>query len=475
MGAGDPVGVCAVGVVVPPGVALGHALGVLGGRGDDGHVGQLAVVGTSERVQADEIQGVRVHVVSGDHGDDGGRVVRLHEAVVVGSHVGETLGVLVDEGGIGDGVVSGEVAVEDEGGGGSRAGADRGLAGGVVGPVGADGSVLGGEEEHLDGVGETDVEGGGGGGHQGLLRGGLDLLDEDITRGTGHALTLVVGHNGVVGPHLGVVGDSDSGSGGKIAGGGRASGLDEKLGVAAAVGRVHLPDVEEIGKVAEGEEDAHVVVRKRGRGEGHTGIARVEERKREVECPGGKGRGGIDELGDVSDHVVVTHLFAGGGGEGGPEIQVEVIETGGHEVVEGDAALAHKVVHEIGRPGDVLVAQVVGGSTLDLCLTGSRGTGDAGGRDGGNGHTEPGVEEVISGTGNRHGPVVSEIGGSGGTGETDGHLGEPGRAPGLAHKVRGRVLSSIHILLEFIVGRKIDETGRKIRCTILRHSDKIIR
>ena len=458
------------------GVGAGDALGIAGGNGDDGHVGQFAVVGRAERIQADEIQGVGVHVVAGDHGDDRGGVVGLDVAVVIGAHVGETLGVLVDEGGVGDGVVTGEVAVEDEGGGGTGVLAHLGLAGGVVGPVGGDGRVLGGEEEHLDGVGEADVVADGDIGGEALLGSGLHLLDEDITRSTGHALTLVVGDDGVVGPHLGVVGNRHRGGGGEIGGDHHgAGGLDVELGGGGAVGGVHIPDVEEIGEVAEGEEDAHVVVGKRGGGESNTRVPGVEERKGEVEGLGGEDQGGIDELGDVTDHVVVTHLLAGGGRKGGPEIKVEVIETSGDKVVEGDAALAHKVVHEIGRPGDVLVAQVVGGSTLDLCLTGSRGTGDAGGRDGGNGHTEPGVEEVISGTGNRHGPVVSEIGGSGGTGETDGHLGEPGRAPGLAHKVRGRVLSSIHILLEFIVGRKIDETGRKIRCTILRHSDKIIR
>ena len=451
------------------GVGAGYTLGIAGGNGDDGHVGQLAVVGRSERIQADEIQGVGVHVVTGDHGDDGGGVVGLDVAVVVGAHVGETLGVLVDEGGVGDGVVTGEVAVEDEGGGGTGVLAHLGLAGGVVGPVGGDGRVLGGEEEHLDGVGEADVVADGDVGGEALLGSGLHLLDEDITGSTGHALTLVVGHDGVVGPHLGVVGNGDGGGGGEIGGDHHgAGGLDVELGRGGAVGGVHIPDVEEIGEVAEREEDAHVVVGKRGGGESDTRVPGVEEGKGEVEGLGGEDQGGINELGDVTDHVVVTHLLAGGGRKGGPEIKVEVIETSGDKIVEGDAALADKVVHEIGRPGDVLLVQVISLTTLNL-LGAAGGAGHGGGGEGGDGHTKPGVEEVITRTGDGDGPVVTKVGGTRGTGETHGHLGEPGSTARLADKVGRSILTTVHVLFKLIVGSKINEPRRKIRGTILRH------
>ena len=56
-------------------------------------------------------------MVAGDNGDDRGGVVGLDVRIVIGAHIGETLGVLVDEGGIGDGIVTGEVRVQDQTGG----------------------------------------------------------------------------------------------------------------------------------------------------------------------------------------------------------------------------------------------------------------------------------------------------------------------------------------------------------------------
>ena len=469
LGTGEPVEVLAVPDGGGGSVGAGHTLGVTGGHGDDGHVGQLAVVGTSQRVEADKVEGIGVHMVAGDNGDDRGGVVGLDVRIVIGTHIGETLSVLVDEGGVGDGVVTGEIGVEDQTGGRPGVLKHLGLTGGVVGPVGGDGDVLGGEEKHLDGVRETDVKVVGTGGGEGLLRGGLDLLDEDITRSTGHPLTLVVGDNGVVGPHLDVVGDGD-GRGRQIRRHHHGtSGLDVELGGVGAVGRVHLPDVEKIRQVTETEEDPHVVIRKSGSGKSHTRVTGVEERKGKVEGLYGEALGRIDQLGGVSNHIVVTHLLASRGGEGTPEIKVEVVETGRHEIVEGDAALTDEIVHEIGCPGDVLLVQVIGKTTLGLGGRGGIAAGRLESDQTGESDTEPGVEKIITGTRDGHGPVVTEIGRTGGTGETDGDLGEPGSTTGLTDEVGGGILTTVHVLFKLIVGRKIDETGGKIGSTVLRH------
>ena len=46
----------------------------------------------------------------------------------------------------------------------------------------------------------------------------------------------------------------------------------------------------------------------------------------------------------VTDHVIVTVLFASWGGECTPEIEVVVIESGGDKVIEGQAAFTDESV-----------------------------------------------------------------------------------------------------------------------------------
>lgn len=179
--------------------------GVVGGGGGNADVRELAVVGRPKRVEGDEVQRVRVHVVSRDERDDGGSVVRLDEREVVRAHERETLRVLVREGrglnGVGAGEVVGHVVhiarreLVEHG---------DGVLGRVIGSVRTDGGVTSTEEQHLDGVRETDVVRGVGlySGGVRLGRSRLHLLNEDVTGSTGHALTLVIGHDGVVGPHL---------------------------------------------------------------------------------------------------------------------------------------------------------------------------------------------------------------------------------------------------------------------------------
>lgn len=69
---------------------------------DDRDVGELAVVGRAHWVEADEVKRVRVRVVAGLEWDDWGVVVGVDERKVVRTHLGETVGVLVDERGLED-------------------------------------------------------------------------------------------------------------------------------------------------------------------------------------------------------------------------------------------------------------------------------------------------------------------------------------------------------------------------------------
>ena len=80
------------------------------------------------------------------------------------------------------------------------------------------------------------------------------------------------------------------------------------------------------------------------------------------------------------------------------------------------------------------------------------------GGDRGNGNTEPSVEEVVTGTRDGDGPILSEPGGSGSAGKGDGDLGEPSGTTGLAHEIGGGIETSVHVLFELIVSGKINET-----------------
>lgn len=195
-------------------------LGVVGGLGDDADVGELAVVGGAHRVEAVEVEGVGVKMVSGLGGDAGSGVPGLDVGVVVGTHLVETLGVLVDQGGVLDRI--GGLILGLDGAGGD----DLKLAGGIVRPLTVGGAIADGEVEGLDGVGEADIIAGlrvGAGSVRGN-GGSLHLLDQDIASGTGHLLTLIVGDDGVVSPDADILKVGGGGDVREIIDGGFASG-----------------------------------------------------------------------------------------------------------------------------------------------------------------------------------------------------------------------------------------------------------
>jgi len=336
-------------------------------------------------------------VVTSDNGDDRGGKPWLNKGVVVGTHLSETLGVLVDEGSLGNGVGTREMLVDEEGVFVIGLANALGLSGGVVGPVGRNGGVSDGEEEDLDGVGETDivrlvgvlerVEG--------LDRGSLDLLDEDITGSASHSLTLVVGDNGVVSPNL---------DGGKLGEGGSEIGEDgdtrDDDGLVGVEEGDVVPSDQELVVVSDGELDSHVVVRKGGGGEGNTRVAGVEEWEGEVKDLLREGLAGGDEVISHTDHVEVTNLLSRWSGESSPEIELVVIETSSDEVVEGDGGLADQVVHKIGSPGYI----GIDGDITTVFLGAVSGDGGNWGKD----KAHPSVEKVVTSTGDGDGPLLRE-------------------------------------------------------------------
>lgn len=453
---------------VRAGVGVCGPQGVVGRSGGDADVGQLAVVRRTEGVQADEVQRVRVHVVARIQRDDGGGVVRLHERVVVAAHCRQTHGVLVDKRRGLDGVVAGEwvgdvvdVAVNEEL---VEHGDD--VLGGVVGVVRLDGRVARTEEQSLDGVGESDVVRGvgRGDGRVRLKRGDLHLLDQDVTGGTAHAFTLVVGDDGVVGPHLHHV----ELRGHELTGHVPVGVLDGGGEHAVVVHRVgdDLVLIEQVLPVAEDEVDAHLVVRQGRGGEGHTTVAGVEQRQGQVDDSLGDGLAIAVNVGEVrerADHLVVAVQFAGRRREGAPEVQVNRRERRGDEVVEGDGAVCHQVVRQIGGPADVGRARrtrrTTGHTGVLETLVGHRG----------DGHTEPRVQQVVARARDLHGPLLAELGLTRCTREHHGHLGEPGRLASLPHEVRDGLQAAEEVFLQFVVRGEIDEAGgkvgrRKCRC-----------
>ena len=408
--------------------------GVVGGFGDDADVGELAVVGGAHRVEAVEVEGVGVKVITGLGGDAGSGVPGLDIGVVVGTHLVETLGVLVDEGGVLDGV--GGLILGLDGTGGHKLKLTRG----VVRPLAGGGTIADGEVEGLDGVREANIVAGLGVSARGVGGdgGSLDLLDEDVASGTGHLLTLIVGDDGIVGPDADILEVGGGGDVGEVVNGGLASNGGGDGGV----------DGEEVIPVAEGELDSHIVVGKGGSGEGDASIPGEEEGERNVESILGEGGlcenggGGLCEDVDVTNHILITLIFALGKCESGPEVEVVVVETSGHKVVEGDAALLDKIVTHIVTPTNK----------------------DA--RDGGEfgeGASEPGLEEVIASARNGDGPVVVasvEVGGAAGAGEDDGNLGEPSGLVVFPNEVGESLgIAAVEVSLLLVIGGKINETG----------------
>lgn len=256
-----------------------------------------------------------------DRDDCGGLEVGLNEGEVVGSHLTETLGVFVDEGGTEDGVGSGgEGGVEVD-----SLSVDVGSGVGVVGPFRRGRSVSDGEEQGLDSVSKSDIirRSSVGEGVEGLNRGGLHLFNEDISGGTSHSLTFIVGDDGVVGPDVNVAQGRSTVN--QLVGGGRRRGVDSLRGSGVINNEEFVP-------VSEPELESHFIVRKSGSGEGNTRVSSEEIGKGKVEDKTSDGITsglGLDELRVVSNHVAISDLLSSGDSEGSPEVQKVVVQSGG--------------------------------------------------------------------------------------------------------------------------------------------------
>jgi hypothetical protein len=97
------------------------------------------------------------------------------------------------------------------------------------------------------------------------------------------------------------------------------------------------------------------------------------------------------KLTNVTNHVIVTVLLGSRCGEGRPEVQVVVIETSSHKVIEGQAALTDKGVTQVTCPADT--------NTCNRCaaVDGQNCTGSD--TDFRKLNTEPSLKQVITSTG----------------------------------------------------------------------------
>ncbi len=437
----------------------GGDLRVSGGLGNDGHVGEFAVVGGTHGVNRHEVEGVGVHVVTGLLGDGDGVVVGSHQREVVHRHLGKTLGVLVGQVDMRYGV-AGQGRVEHNTGVATVVGIGGGR--GVVRPLSGVGGVADTEEQSLDGVRHAQVIGLVRRGH---VRGGgqsLHLLDEHVAGVLTHQLALVVGHDSVVGPHLNVAefgGDLplqiSEGSGARVTGGNAIN--------RSGSGVIHN---EKLSPVAEAERNLHLVVGEGSGGESHTGVAGVavgegqvkglsgnQNTLEEIITIGGSGAdgGGVEDLDLVTNHVVVTHALAGGHGEGRPEVEVVVVQAELTQVVEGDEHLLNKVVHKVASPAQTQ-------ALIGLVFTQA---------DRGDGHAKPVVKHVVTGARDRHAEVAAtELGGSVRVLQLNRHMGEPGASASLAHEVGDSRLAAVVVFLELVVSSKVNETRSDISAAL---------
>ena len=423
--------------------ASGTGLGLGGGGELDTDVGQFAKVGGAVGVDIQQVQGVGVQVVASLLGDGGGTVPGLDKGEVVDGHVRETLGVLVVDRHLGQGI-RGSRGVErhTSGGGHSRGGR-------VVGPIGFVGGVLESKEQGLDRVGEVDVDAGGVAGAVNRLRVvGLDLLDEQIAGGLAHQLALVVGHQGVLGPDL------DVRQGDVRVGQVRLGGIGgDTTRASTARDGSDVVDNQQVGPVTEVEAQLHLVVRQSGGGESNTSVACVAVGEGQHQGGGGDGQtivGGTDgvrvvvQQRDVANHVLVADALGRGDGEGRPEVQEVVIETHLDQVIEGDGGLLQQVVHQVAGPTNAGVGTETSGGGID--------------GDRGEGHAQPVEQEVITSTGDVGVPLHTKLRGLV-EGQCRGDNGEPSRFGHTANKVRDGFSAAIHVLLGFVVRGKIDKAG----------------
>jgi len=150
--------------------------------------------------------------------------------------------------------------------------------------------------------------------------------------------------------------------------------------------------------------DAHVIVWEGGGWECDTGIAGVEEWEWDVEDGSLEvvGFAKTNESANVTDHIVVTVLFAFWCGESSPEIKMVVIEASSDEVIESEAAFTDDCVSKVSSPSDC--------NTCFFFITRA----DTGCRASVSDcnfwefNTKPGLEEIITSTGDLYRPFSTE-------------------------------------------------------------------
>jgi hypothetical protein len=364
--------------------------GTSGSFRDNGNVGELAVVSRAHRIQADEVQGVGIHVVTSFQRNDRGMVVRVDKGEVIGTHVSQSSGVLVDERSLYN-------RVNSSGGGEVNNGSVRVRgSSSVVRPFSTVCGISYREEKNLDGMRESYVIRRNGivRGVESLSRSCLALLNEDITRSTSHSLTFVIGNNGIVGPYLA---SSNGGSAADKIGSQSRSTADSQRSRRRRNGSSIIND-KELVKFSEREVNSHLIVRKSSSRKSYTTVSGVEERKGKVKCVS-RDRSSwsmrSSQIIKVTNHIVVSISLSSGDSESCPEVKMVVIESSSNQIVECYTAFSDNIMHEVSCPSQSTVnSKRVVGSQLNL-----RGC-----------QSKPGVKKIISSTRNRNRPFLPKCG-----------------------------------------------------------------
>lgn len=436
------------------GVDTGRSLGGGGRIVDDGHVRQLGVVGTAGGLQnLPRLDAVRPPMVTGLLRSGIRQQVGVDEGEVVTSR-SKTNGVLIDEGGVGDGVKTVGLVQRDVGDGGE---------GGVVGPLTTTGlrpaqktDVLSGVEEAHDGMRQANVERAlGADVLEGSILSGLNLADKHIARSITHLDALIIVDNGVVSTGLRVL------DGGLLGGGAkdvdiRGSGNTTSTGATRTTdNRGTGEDNDEFLPGTDVVVDLDVIEGESGDGESETGILTEPEGEGDREVAtgteGSTNGDGVSHGQDLTDLVTVTETLGTGHAELVVEVEEEVVKLLNDQLIERDGHLLKEIVHQVVGPSQ----PSVGEDTL-VGLDGNEVLVQIDQRDLA---AEPNVEDVIGGSVDGGSDVtLAEVDGADVT-ELNGDVREPIRLLDTGDEPGNRIRTTEKETAQLGESCQIDETG----------------
>jgi hypothetical protein len=401
-------------------------------------VGQLTKVSAGSGVHSLGLEGKAVDVVASLLGDSNEKVPGLDEGEIIAAHFEQTISVFVQQTGQSNWVatsftVSNKVRAD------TTSCVIRPFASLVTARRVANCGIGNVPEQSLDAVGETNVISGVRQTNLGSVKGAttsaLDLFDNHITRAFTHLDTFFVRDNGIIGPQLNV-GQIDRAGGGNQIVGSRTTVKDQQF-----------------GPVAEFKVNAHFIVRQGSCWQSNTSVTSEEIRQRNVDGVGRERVGGLGQIVDFTNHIVITSTFALSDGKGRPHIEPIAIKLLNLEVVKGDPGKIDQIVTNVPAPTDTRGnwERGAGGGEAD------RNSWQSG--------TEPNVQQIVTSTGNLECNITIKVGVTSILGQGYWHLGEPSSLADATHEIGYGGGTIVQIFFNFIKSSEID----KRTCYSIRH------